>query len=216
MVWLFHILTLSAFCFLTFCSSVSAPVAYLGSSAWATLGSFFLTLQRVFSFKSVSWPGVSPAIHHSVHIIIFHYTIISHICLLFVFALFISYISHMLVSSESIIQTIQLFFLSKSIAKVIKFNCEKKDSLTVSLNDWKDLATCAYLILWDSCTPYKLGSLWGDKCKVRDQMSLNKLFFSSILGLRVISWTIMSLCPSSRGNKHEELNWIRVLIPLTA
>lgn len=59
---------------------------------------------------SVNWPGVSPAIHHSVLIILFHYTIISHIWLLFAFAQFITYIRHMLVSWESIIQTIQLFF----------------------------------------------------------------------------------------------------------
>lgn len=58
---MFHILTLFAFCFLTFCSSVSDLMAYLSSTAWATLGSFFLALQRVFSLKSVNWPGIFPS-----------------------------------------------------------------------------------------------------------------------------------------------------------
>lgn len=144
------------------CSSVSDLVAYLGSTAWATLGVFFWPCKEYLALSLWTDLEFSPAIdHYSVHVIIFHCTIISHIWLLFVFALLITYIRHMLVSSESIIQTIQLFFLSKSVAKVIKLNCKKTDSLTVSLKDWKDLVTCAYLILWDSCTPYKLGSLWG-------------------------------------------------------
>lgn len=163
----------------TWCDSVSHPdtvcflfphsaaVFQISWPIWALLpeqplGFFFWPCKEYLALSLWTDLEFSPAIdHYSVHVIIFHCTIISHIWLLFVFAPLITYIRHMLVSSESIIQTIQLFFLSKSVAKVIKLNCKKKDSLTVSLKDWKDLVTCAYLILWDSCTPYKLGSLWG-------------------------------------------------------
>lgn len=145
-------------------SSLSAAVFQISWPIWALLpeqplGLFFWPCKEYLALSLWTDLEFSPAINHSVHAIIFHYTIISHIWLLFVFALFITYIRHMLVSSESIIQAIQLFFLSNSAAKVIKFNYKKKDSLTVSLTDWKDLATCAYLILWDGCTPYKQGSL---------------------------------------------------------
>lgn len=162
MAWLFHILTLSAFCFPTLQQCFRSRGLfglYCLSNPW---GFFSWPCKEYLALSLWTDLELSPAIdHYSVHVIIFHCTIISHIWLLFVFALLITYIRHMLVSSESIIQTIQLFFLSKSVAKVIKLNCKKKDSLTVSLKDWKDLVTCAYLILWDSCTPYKLGSLWG-------------------------------------------------------
>lgn len=108
---LFCILTLSAFCFLTFCKSVfqiSWPIGALLSEQAS--GLFFWPFKEYIALSLLTELELYPAIDHSVHVIIFHYTVIFHTWLLLVSMLFITYIRNMFVSSESILQTIQLFF----------------------------------------------------------------------------------------------------------
>lgn len=106
---LFRILTLSAFCFLTFCKSM----CQISWHIWALLpeqASALSAFKEYIALSLLTELELYPAIDHSVHITIFHYAITFHIWLLLVFTLFIMYIRNMFVSSESIIQTIQLFF----------------------------------------------------------------------------------------------------------